>query len=161
MRPRINTVKHIVQDSLFTVAGGGITPRLQCQAVNVTAANNPNEVREGAIISAVYLEYWVTSDDTNMSTVVVTLEKKNVNQTAMTVGASAALHSYDNKKNILAIHQGLFNANPGVAQSVFREWIKIPKSKQRFGLGDQLVINFFAQTIGLNACGFTLYKEQY
>ncbi len=161
MRPRVTTSKHYRQDSLFTVAGAGITPLLQAQGVNVTAANASNEVREGAIISAVYLEYWLTSDDTNQATYIATFEKKNSSQPAMTAGDSAGLFSYPNKKNVLITHMGLINPVGGVATPVFREWVKIPKSKQRFGLGDQLVINFHSQSIGLNGCGFTLYKEQY
>jgi len=41
-----------------------------------------------------------------------------------------------------------------------RGWYKIPKTKQRFGLGDRLVLQIASQgTDALDFCGFATYKE--
>ncbi len=158
MRPRVNTRKHYVQASLGTVAGGAITARTIIDAVAVPT--DADEVREGAIISAVYIEMWLTSDDTAQGTAIVTLEKVVGSSTAMTVTESAALFDYDNKKNVLHTQMGLLGPTIQHPLSSIKGWFKIPKGKQRFGLGDKLVLNLHGQSNGLNFCGFFTYKEQ-
>jgi len=71
----------------------------------------------------------------------------------------AALGDWDNKKNILFTSQGLINDVDSSAMNLYRGWIKIPKSKQRMGLGD--LVSWHLRTVGqsLNFCGFELYKE--
>ncbi len=80
----------------------------------------------------------------------------------MTTGQMAALHDYDNKKNILFTAQGLLTPNDGGQVPVLRSWYKIPKGKQRFGLADELVLsirNNNATAIDINLCGVIIYKE--
>ncbi len=161
MRPTVTTAKHYVQQSIFAVASGAIVNTVMASGVTVALANLQNEVREGCKISAIYCEYWVTSDDATQGSSIITIEKKSSNQPTMTAAESALLFTYPNKKNVLKTFMGLNNSNVGVAQPIIREWIKIPKSKQRFGLDDQIVVNFHGQSNGLSVCGFTLYKEQY
>ncbi len=159
MRPRVNTQKHYAQHSLFTVAAGAISNRVIANALAAPAASN--QVREGAIISAVYIEMWIQTDDAALGSSIVTLEKVPAGQTLMAAGQSAALDTYPNKKNIFFTHMGLTSNNVTYPMSPIKGWFKIPKGKQRFGLNDQLVLNVHGQSNGLNACGFFIYKEQF
>ncbi len=160
MRPTVNTEKHFKQDSLFTLASGAISNRNIAVAVVAPAGGN-TDVRVGCTISAVYCEMWLTSDDTAQGSVICTLEKVPGNAADMSVGNAAALHSYANKKNILHTQMGLLGPNTQYPMAVVKGWFKIPKGKQRFGLGDQLHFNIFAQSNGVQGCGFFLFKEQY
>ncbi len=81
---------------------------------------------------------------------------------APTAGQIAALHDYANKKNILFTAQGLVTPTDGGQVPVLRGWYKIPKGKQRFGLGDRLFLtirNNNAAAIDINFCGLAIYKE--
>ncbi len=158
MRPVINTEKHYVQNSLFTVASGAISQRLIIFADSGAAATS---VREGARISAVYVEMWLTSDDATAGSVICTLEKSPGSGGVMTTADSAALNAYDNKKNILHTQMGLLGPNVQVPIPVIKGWFKIPKTKQRFGLEDALSLNIHGQSNGVEGCGFFLFKEQY
>ncbi len=159
MRPRVNTKKHYFQTSLFAVASGAITQLPFAVAVAVPSADS--HVREGATISAIYIEYWLTSDDTAAGTAIVTLEKQIGGMSDMTTAESAALIGYDNKKNVFHTFMGLLGPNTQYPMAAIKGWFKIPKSKQRFGLGDQLVLNIHGQSNGIAGCGFAIYKEQY
>ncbi len=161
MRPVIITEKHILQRSLFTIAGGAITNVNIATAVADPAAASVTDVREGSKISAVYVEFWVQTDDAALGASVVTLEKLPSATPAMIAADSAALNSYPNKKNILYTQQGLSPNNVTYPMVVIKGWFKIPKGKQRFGLGDRLFLNILAQANGLNVCGVAVYKEQY
>jgi len=159
MRPVVNTEKHIVQTSLFAVGSGAIAQVHIANAVAVPTARQ--HVREGAKISSVYLEYWVTSDDAAQGSSIISLEKQSGNQTAMSTAESAAMNAYPNKKNVLHIQMGLNGPNTQYPMPAVKGWFKIPKSKQRFGLDDLLVLNFHGQSNGLSICGNAVYKEQY
>ncbi len=159
MRPVVNTEKHISQRSLFTIATGAIDNFIFCNSVAVPTG--AVQVREGAKVSAVYVEFWVTSSDAVAATTIVTLEKLIGSSTNMGAGESASLNTYDNKKNILYTQMGLVGDNNQYPSAVIKGWIKIPKSKQRFSLGDRLALNIHAQTNPIDVCGFVIYKEQY
>ncbi len=160
MRPTINTEKHYIQQSVATVALGAIIPISIAFAV-AAHPSAPTEVREGAKISAVYIEMWITSDDATLSSGIVTLEKRQGNMVAMAAGQSAALDSYVNKRNVLHTFMGLLPSNTQYPMATIKGWFKIPKGKQRFALQDVLVLNVHAQLDGLTICGFMTYKEQY
>ncbi len=160
MRPIIHTEKHYVQSSLFAVASGAITQVIIASAI-AAAPSAANAVREGSTISAVYVEMWLTSDDAAAGTVIVTLEKLPGSAPAMTTTESAALASYDNKKNVLHTQMGLLGPNVQVPIAVIKGWFKIPKGKRRMGLEDSIVLNIFGQSNGVSGCGFFTYKEQY
>ncbi len=55
--------------------------------------------------------------------------------------------------------QGVFGDKFTNSVALVRQWFKIPKGKQRFGLGDQLFVT--AQSTGqdFQLCGFATYKE--
>ncbi len=159
MRPRVSVKKHFFQSSLFSIASGAITPFEFAKTVVAPAAAD-NEIQEGAIISAIYIEYWLSSDDAASGSAIVTLEKRIGSSTAMTAAESAALIAYDNKKNVLHTFMGLMPSNVQYPMAAIKGWFKIPKGKQRFGLGDKLVLNIHGQSNGLAGCGFAIYKEQ-
>ncbi len=161
VRAMVQSVKHITSHSLANIVAGNISGFTDILSVNVTAANLSTEVREGATVKAFWLELWITSDDATQSSFIMCVEKKNSTQTDMTAAEIAALFGYKNKKNILYTTQGLTNPKTGVAMPIYKGWVKIPKSKQRFGLGDQLRVNILAQSDGINFCGLTLYKEYF
>ena len=161
MRPRVHTEKHIVQRSLFGVTTGTISNINLARSVSTPAAASVQDVREGCTISAVYVEMWVTSDDNAAGTVITTLEKVPSNAPDMTAADSATLNQYPNKNNIFYTQMGLIPNNDTYPMATIRQWFKIPKGKQRFALGDQLVLNIHAQSNGISACGTILYKEQY
>ncbi len=159
MRPRVHVEKHFNQKSLFAVASGAITNLVILTAVAVPST--AVTVREGCTISAIYIEMWLSSDDAASGTAIVTLEKLNGAQPVMTTTESGALNDYDNKKNVFHTQMGLLPSNVQYPMAVIKGWIKIPKGKQRFSLGDRLVFNIFGQSNGVAGCGFFLYKEQY
>ncbi len=161
MRPVVNTKKHYIQQSLFAIASGALSNVFLITAVADPAAATANEVREGSKISAVYVEMWIHTDDASSGSSIVTLEKLPGSSGVMNAADSAALNTYDNKKNVLFTQMGLTPNNVTYPMASVKGWFKIPKSKQRFGLEDRLVLNIHAQSNGLSACGFAIYKEQF
>ncbi len=126
----------------------------------VDPPSNADEVRQGAVIKAVYAEVWASSDDATQSIGIFSIEKQ-VNAGGQIYADSLALNAYTNKKNVFETHEGLLNPQLGVCIPVFKGWIKIPKGKQRFGLGDKLVLNVSAVTDGAQICGLFIYKEYF
>ncbi len=159
MRPVITTEKHYVQFSLAAVASGAIT---NLELVHgVAAPSAADEVRDGSIVSAVYIEMWLQSDDAAAGTAIVTLEKLSGSMDNMTAAESAALTSYDNKKNVFHTQMGLIPNNVTYPMVSVKGWFKIPRGKQRMGFGDKIRLNIHGQSNGLSLCGFTTYKEQF
>jgi len=153
-------VKHYRQITRSQVLATALNTERLAIAVNPTAANLESEVAEGSLIKAVYVELWLLSTGNDGSDVVV-LSKNADNSAGITFAEAATLFTYTEKKNILFTHQGL-SSNDAVGNpiAVMRGWYKIPKSKQRFGLGD--VLNLSVGNFGANAldyCGFAIYKE--
>ncbi len=159
MRPVIHSEKHYVQISRSTV--------LTVQSVNLdiilAVAGSPTTVdgvAEGALVKAVYIELWLLNSSNDGSDV-VTLIKTPLGNAGPTFGQMNALGVYTNKKNILFTHQGL-SSNNGVGNpiQIMGNWYKIPKSKQRFGLGDNLILSIANNGPStLEFCGFATYKE--
>ncbi len=160
MRPTINSNKHYVQNNLEAIAAGINKNVLLMQAVEAPLANTAAEVRAGAVVKAVYCEYWIKDDSNVQGNVLLTLVK-TVDLQSPTATDMTALHAYQNKKNVLYHTQGLTNNDTADAIPFIRQWFKIPKGKQRFGLGDSLFICITAQTSGQVFCGFSTYKEYF
>ncbi len=159
MRPVIHSKKHYVQKSLATIVGSAILNQFIVKSVPVDSAT-ADEVKEGALVKACYLEFWLRTGETAAGTYVGILYKKEADGSFPSVTDMAALHDWDNKKNILWTGMGLINDQDADATPILRGWYKIPKGKQRFGLGDDLLLSIFAQgTIDLHVCGFATYKE--
>ncbi len=160
MRPVIHSQKHYVQITRSSVSTVSNNNERLINAVAVSNKNLVDEVEEGATVKAVYVELWVL-DTGNDGSHIVILSKPPQDNAGPVFSNMNALGNYNNKKNILFTHQGL-SPNDGVGdpQMVMRGWYKIPKSKQRFGLGDSLVLSITNNSLNdLDYCGFATYKE--
>ncbi len=153
-------MKHYVQISRSQVSTVARNTEDIILAVEGTVANQVDEVPEGAIVKAVFIELWIL-DSANDGSFVINVQKLPSGLGAMSFANTNSLGTYENKKNILYTTQGL-SPNNGVGNPVpiLRQWIKIPKSKQRFGLGDKLKITLTNNGLNnLEYCGFATYKE--
>ncbi len=155
----VHSTKHYVQQSIGTVVTGTNKNEFLATGVAVPDKNIVNEVEEGSSVKAVYLELWIRSAATAAASFTFCFCKIPSGAGAPSDAEMAALGSWDNKKNILFTSQGLINDVDSTALNIFRGWIKIPKGKQRMGLGD--TISWHLRTVGqsLNFCGFATYKE--
>ncbi len=162
MRPIIQSKKHIFQISQGTVAQTIVVNQSFVVALE-GAATQPQHVAEGATVKACYVEFWVSQDSASVVGSYTILLYKNPGGNALATAVQiAALHDYDNKKNILFTAQGLLTPNDGGQVPVLRGWYKIPKGKQRFGLGDTMVLairNNNVADIDINFCGVIVFKE--
>ncbi len=155
----INTEKHYTHHAQFNVASGAITSINVSDAVTVALKNLANEVVEGSLIKAVYLEFWLTVNGTGLGSAVMALEKRVAADPAMSFTEIQNLGAYPNKKNVLWTFEGLLPGNGQNPVPILRQWFKIPRGKQRQGLADKIVLNLASIVGGLTACGFTTYKE--
>ncbi len=158
VRPTITSTKHIVQVSQADVMFGD---RL---LVNIAVAKqNPDlgdsiDVEVGATVKAVYVEMWIIGQGQATATqnsIVV----KGTNDLAISAIQQSDLHDYSNKKGIFYTTQGLVgdvNSNP---VPVIRQWIAIPKGKQRMALGDSIFLSMLAITADMTVCGQITYKS--
>ncbi len=160
VRPVVHSTKHYVQNSLATIAAGAQLVLTLVDSVAVVNKNASNEVEEGAIIKACYIEEWIRSPEASPGSFIAVLWKQPGGASNFTTVEMAALHNAEAKKNILWSSQGLINDTDADALGLSRGWYKIPKSKQRFGLGDKLLFQVFAQgAIDIVICGLATYKE--
>ncbi len=160
MKQIVHSVKHYVQFPIDQITTGTIQNIRLALAVESTVANAADEVEEGTIIKAIYIELLLQNQG-NLGEFIVVLEKTQVGAVGVNFAQAAALFTYQNKKNVFYVSQGL-TSNDGVGnpQKVLGMWFKIPKSKQRMGLGDRLVLSISNTSAGdLNRCGFATYKE--
>ncbi len=157
----INTIKHYVHRSNVGISTGTISNIIIVDAAVAPGNSTPQEVTEGSIIKAVYLEFWLSSNGASGTETqfTLTVEKKRSLEAAMTNAQANNLGAYPNKKNILYTTQGIVNSNTGSgAVPVLRQYVLIPKGKQRFGLDDQLLVNI-AAVGALQLCGISTFKE--
>ncbi len=158
MRPVITSNKHYVhRDAVAIAANSGLNIPIVTAIAFGAAVSNAEDVVEGSVVKAVYLEYWVDGADASKTCTGMVI--KIPGGGAMPTFAEVAnLGAYPNKKNILEFHQGLAPSS-GNQMALFRQWIKIPKGKQRFGLGDSLQVKFTCIGGAINICGFATYKD--
>ncbi len=160
VRPMVHSTKHYVQKSIATIVAGASENIILVNAVDVGSKSNSTNVEEGNSVKACFIEMWLRSSEASPGSFVAALYKQPGTGVAFTSGQLAAMHDSENKKNVLWFGQGLVNDQDSDALGMLRGWYKIPKSKQRFGLGDQLVLSIFAQgAIDMVRCGFATYKE--
>jgi len=160
MRPPIHSVKHYHQITLSTSTTGTETASIFLDAVSVPSTSGLDKVKEGAVVKAVFVELWVIGSVSDQF-FTITLMKLPSAVPLATFADMTALGTYDNKKNILYVTQGLAS-NDGIAMPVpvMRQWFKIPKGKQRMGLGDRMAINVASRgSATITYCGFVTYKE--
>ncbi len=158
----INSIKHYVQLSLSAIATNAILNDKIAIAVVAPATTNVEDVIQGAVIKAIFVEYWIMGDSASgiPSQFVLTIMKKRNDETDPTVTNLVNLQAYVNKKNILYTTQGAVPAflDGGNSVPVIRQWLLIPKGKQRMGLDDELMVSITG--VGkLRVCGFSTYKE--
>ena len=161
MRPVIQSTKRITQYSLTSVPEDTTVAATILVAVqNFTAGSSQCPV--GAVVKAVYVEFWALGEGSQPTFANVIVEKAVAGLTAPDIGTMRNLDDYENKKNVLHIFQGLIgdsNTNP---MPVLRQWIKIPKGKQRMGVGDSLRVVFGGLNPTMNEsyefCGFVIAK---
>ncbi len=158
----ITSIKHYVHQTNLTIASGAINNHNVVNAVIAPATTLAGDVVQGAIVKAIYIERWIVGDQAAAAsgTFLLAIDKVPAGATAMTFAQSANLGGYPNKKNILYTTQGIVSdirdgSNP---VPIIRGWIKIPKGKQRMGLGDRIVVNFSAIN-AIRICGVSTYKE--
>ncbi len=156
----INSRKHYAHNSSAAIASGAIRAIVVTDAVATPAA--ANEIEQGSVVKAVHLENWLTGTEASPNTSQFTLivEKVPSAQASATVAQMANLGTYPNKKNILYSTQGILGSSVDGQSTVpvIRNWLLIPKGKQRQGLGDRIVMTILA--VGaLRSCGLSTYKE--
>ncbi len=160
VRPMVHSVKHYVQQSVFTVLASAIKNTEMVDAVAVVDKNITSEVTEGSSVKAVYVELWLRAGDTAPGSFVFIICKRPGGVNVPSTTEMASLGDWDNKKNILYTTQGLINDQDADAIAIYKGWVRIPKSKQRMGLGDHISWHLFAQgAIDIIGCGFATYKE--
>ncbi len=160
MKPIIHSTKHTVQYPLNPIATGVIQNITLATAVASPNKNLSTEVEEGASIKAVFVELWLQNKADDGHQIVILVKRSN-NQVGATFAEMGGLFSFAEKKNIFFTHEGLSASDNGSGpMQVMGRWYKIPRSKQRFGLGDTLAITVSnpSSTV-LNSCGATIYKE--
>jgi len=159
VRPIIHSTKHYVQQSIGTRDVAAVENTVVSVARDTAAKAALVDVEEGSTIKAIYLELWIRSAATAASSFVFIFCKRPSGIGNPSIAEMAALGDWDNKKNVLYTTQGLTNDVDSTALNLYKGWIKIPKGKQRQGLGD--VFSWHLSAIGqsINFCGFQTYKE--
>ncbi len=146
--------------SLTTVATAAIGATELVSGVATPDKASVSEVEEGASVKALYLEIWAIGSVSNQFFTAI-LAKFPSGTNNPTIAEIAALGNWDNKKNILYTTQGLAS-NDGIAAPIpiIRQWFKIPKGKQRMGLGDRIRLIIASRgSDDIIFCGFATYKE--
>ncbi len=155
------TIKHMVNVESSTIANGVAVSTEIVQAVGQTAVTNTTDVVEGSVVKTCYVELWIKSNAAagGNAKFQLILEKITENSVPITFTEMNNLMTYPNKKNILFSTQGVIGDLSTQSVPVMRDWYSIPKGKQRFGLGDELVVTVSATTADIRRCGLFIFKE--
>ncbi len=163
MQAPINTVKHYVGQPKVNIALG---TSLTLEIADVVAApvdTNREKVSEGALIKSVHFEYWIVGNGAAglVTQFVFTIEKSPSGVADPAFSDMLNLGGYKNKKNILYTTQGIINSSQDGANAtpIIRDWILIPKGKQRMGQADRLLVTFATVDSAMVICGISTYKE--
>lgn len=161
MMPPINSVKHFIPQTNTDIASATVLNVLVADAVPAPPSAAVVEVVEGAVIKAIRSEMWIWARNSTSiaSQTVIIVEKVPAGQVPATFAQMLALQSYPNKKNVFFTFQGIAPAQGGNPIAPIRDWVKIPKGKQRFGLGDRYFMNIAAVNELVAVCGMHIYKE--
>ncbi len=158
----INTVKHYVHRANVGVATGALQTNVIVNSVVAPATGTAADVKEGSIVKAVYIELWLinVAAPTTVSQVIIIVEKRPGNSVGLTAAQALNLGAYPNKKNILYVSQGLITSRESSNATPFiRNWVLIPKGKQRMGLDDQILVHIAPVGATANVCGIFTFKE--
>ncbi len=166
MTPRmlapIHSIKHYLNVENNETISGNRRSIAVVDAVSSPAPGSPSEVTEGAVVKAVFLEFWLSSNAGNNMKAKFQFSLEYAPSGVDTIDFTELnnLNTYTNKKNILFFLQGVLGQEDGQGSiPVVRQWFKIPKGKQRFGLGTRLLVAISATSNSINTCGFATYKE--
>ncbi len=159
----INSNKHYVQRTNINVANGARIAVLLAAAVTAPATASTDQVRQGSVVKAMFVEFWILNDGTsgNDTQFNLVLEKAPSNAPGVVFADMANMQAYLNKKNVLFMSQGVISPQLDGATSIpiVRQWFKIPKGKQRMGLGDRVILSISSIGAAMKICGFSTYKE--
>ncbi len=155
------TIKHYINVENAQIASAAIRTIELVQAVAQTAVTNTTDVVEGSLVKTVYCEQWIKSfagagEDTKFQLVI---EKVPAGATPITFTQMNNLMTYPNKKNVLFVSQGVLGDLTTQAIPVIRDWVMIPKGKQRFGLDDRFILTISATAAVIQSCGLAIFKE--
>lgn len=160
MRSPINSQKLYTHTPAAGVASGAT---LNITIVNTVAKGaalaNAFDIEEGNLVKAVYLEFWVKADNPNF-TVNAAWMKRPAGVAGPSFAQLGNMGTYPNKKNVFEFHQGLAPSGDQTL-AMFRGWYKIPKGKQRFGLGDVMSLIFSFTGSAGDVCGFATFKTYF
>ncbi len=157
----IVSVKHYVHRTNIVVASGTIQNNIVADGVVLPATANAFDVKQGVVVKAVYVEIWLRGSGLTGSSLqfILTVEKISSGGPLQTFAQSLNLGVYPNKKNILYTTQGVVSGQDTPSIPIIRNWVLIPKGKQRMGLSDRIVVNVTSSGQNLNVCGIFTYKE--
>ncbi len=157
----INTIKHYVPNENGDIASATNRTIPVVVAVSQNGVTLSQDVVEGSLVKAVFVEQWIKSEASagNNTKFQLVIEKVPAGATPVTFAQMNTLMGYVNKKNVLLTSQGVLGDLTTASIPIVREWIKIPKGKQRFGLGDELVVSISANGFIINNCGNAVFKE--
>ncbi len=162
MQAPINSIKHYVGSAKFNIALGTSTTLEIVDVVAAPVSPDREKVKEGSVIKAIHFEYWLIADagvGTNTQ-FVMTIEKSPSGVVDPAFSDMLNLGGYKNKKNILYTTQGVVTSDSvGTAIPVIRDWLKIPRGKQRFGSSDRMLVTFATVESQITVCGMATYKE--
>ncbi len=161
MRAVINSIKHYVNFENTEVASATRREFKIVHAVAQNAVTDLEDVTEGSIVKAIFVEIWIHSKATaGLETKFqLVLEKIPAGQDPIGFASMNTLMGYQNKKNVFFFSQGVLGDLTTQAVPVIRQWFKIPKGKQRMGLGDKIQVAVGATGFTIDSCGFSTYKE--
>ncbi len=157
MKAPIQSTKHYVMHSLTTTTSGAVSVVTIADSA-VTRGVAQQDVVAGSVLKAVYVEIWHRGS-TVEGAINIALMKIPGSGTNPTFAETANYNDYENKKNILYMTQGITGDDTTTGIPALRQWFKIPKGKQRFGLGDRLILIIAAIGVSVDTCGFATYKE--
>ncbi len=157
----IVSIKHYNNIENASVADAARRTMVAVNAVAQQSVSGTNDVVEGSIIKACFFEIWfkgnaVAGTEDKFQLVI---EKVVADQASITFTQMNNLMSYPNKKNILFTSQGVTGDLTTQSVPIIRNWVKIPKGKQRFGVGDSLVVSVSSTGATANVCGLNVFKE--
>ncbi len=159
----IVSVKHYVGQPEVDIALGTSLTLEVAVVVAAPVDTNREKVSEGSMIKAVHFEFWLLAIGAPDSTTqfVLTIEKSPSNAVNPAFSDMLNLGGYANKKNILYTTQGVLasNENGGNSIPMIRDWIKIPKGKQRMGQEDRILVSIATVASPLRICGMSIFKE--
>ncbi len=157
----INSVKHYINVENASLANNARRTIVLVDAAPAPATSSTDQVKEGSLVKAIFIEFWLKSNAASGSEVKFqyAIEKVPTGADSLTFTQLNNMQSYDNKKNVLFYSQGVLGDLTTGSIPVVRQWFKIPKGKQRFGLGDKLVMSIGGTGATINNCGFATYKE--